>query len=76
MPVSRNIPHPPEPFSSNTRLSQIYNEVIRDLLNPSSGLLELREDARGSIQIAGITEVSTSNAQEVRLQWEQSHPVT
>lgn len=47
-------------------LAQIYNEVIRDLLNPSSGLLELREDARGSIQIAGITEVSTSNAQEVR----------
>ncbi|ELK28991.1 Eukaryotic translation initiation factor 3 subunit B [Myotis davidii] len=45
---------------------EIYNEVIRDLLNPSSGLLELREDARGSIQIAGITEVSTSNAQEVK----------
>ncbi|XP_070270288.1 kinesin-like protein KIF19 [Myotis yumanensis] len=44
---------------------EIYNEVIRDLLNPSSGLLELREDARGSIQIAGITEVSTSNAQEI-----------
>lgn len=50
--------------------------MIRDLLNPSSGLLELREDARGSIQIAGITEVSTSNAQEVRLKWEQSHPIT
>lgn len=46
--------------------SQIYNEVIRDLLNPSSGFLDLREDSRGSIQIAGITEVSTSNAQEVR----------
>ncbi|MBZ3881845.1 Eukaryotic translation initiation factor 3 subunit B [Sciurus carolinensis] len=45
--------------------SQIYNEVIRDLLNPSSGFLELREDSRGSIQIAGITEVSTSNAQEI-----------
>lgn len=44
---------------------QIYNEVIRDLLNPSSGFLDLREDPRGSIQIAGITEVSTTNAQEV-----------
>jgi len=44
---------------------QIYNEVIRDLLNPSSGFLDLREDSRGSIQIAGITEVSTTNAQEV-----------
>ncbi|XP_069920779.1 kinesin-like protein KIF19 isoform X1 [Oryctolagus cuniculus] len=44
---------------------EIYNEVIRDLLNPSSGFLDLREDARGSIQIAGVTEVSTSNAQEI-----------
>ncbi|XP_072798135.1 kinesin-like protein KIF19 [Vicugna pacos] len=44
---------------------EIYNEAIRDLLNPSSGFLDLREDARGSIQIAGITEVSTSNAQEI-----------
>ncbi|XP_030433510.1 kinesin-like protein KIF19 isoform X1 [Gopherus evgoodei] len=44
---------------------EIYNEVIRDLLNPSSGFLDLREDARGSIQIAGITEVSTTNAPEI-----------
>ncbi|NXT75576.1 KIF19 protein, partial [Zapornia atra] len=44
---------------------EIYNEVIRDLLNPSSGFLDLREDSRGSIQIAGITEVSTRNAQEI-----------
>ncbi|XP_059737620.1 kinesin-like protein KIF19 [Bos taurus] len=46
---------------------EIYNEVIRDLLSPSSGFLDLREDSRGSIQIAGITEVATSNAQEVRV---------
>ncbi|DAA15164.1 TPA: kinesin family member 18A-like [Bos taurus] len=44
---------------------EIYNEVIRDLLSPSSGFLDLREDSRGSIQIAGITEVATSNAQEI-----------
>ncbi|XP_044836280.1 kinesin-like protein KIF19 [Mauremys mutica] len=44
---------------------EIYNEVIRDLLNPYSGFLDLREDARGNIQIAGITEVSTTNAQEI-----------
>ncbi|XP_054246841.1 kinesin-like protein KIF19 [Indicator indicator] len=43
---------------------EVYNEVIRDLLNPSSGFLDLREDPRGSIQIAGITEVSTTNVQE------------
>ncbi|NXL56601.1 KIF19 protein, partial [Chordeiles acutipennis] len=44
---------------------EIYNEVIHDLLNPSLGFLDLREDPRGSIQIAGITEVSTTNAQEI-----------
>ncbi|KAM3826815.1 kinesin-like protein KIF19 [Vipera latastei] len=44
---------------------EVYNEVIRDLLNPSTGYLELREDSKGCIQIAGITEVSTTNAQEI-----------
>ncbi|KAL2086630.1 hypothetical protein ACEWY4_017689 [Coilia grayii] len=44
---------------------EIYNEMIRDLLNPSSGYLDLREDAKGEIRIAGITEFSTSNAKEV-----------
>ncbi|XP_051876871.1 kinesin-like protein KIF19 isoform X2 [Pristis pectinata] len=44
---------------------EIYNEMIRDLLNPSSGFLDLREDSRGEIQIAGITEFSTSNAMEI-----------
>lgn len=39
--------------------------MIRDLLNPSSGYLELREDAKGKIKIAGITEFSTCNAKEV-----------
>ncbi|XP_052023728.1 kinesin-like protein KIF19 [Apodemus sylvaticus] len=52
-------------YSVSMSYLEIYNEVIRDLLNPSSGFLELREDSRGSIQIAGITEVSTSNAQEI-----------
>lgn len=40
--------------------------MIRDLLNPASGFLDLREDSKGVIQVAGITEVSTINAQEVR----------
>ncbi|XP_074080744.1 kinesin-like protein KIF19 isoform X3 [Macrotis lagotis] len=44
---------------------EIYNEMIRDLLNPSLGYLELREDSKGVIQVAGITEVSTINAKEV-----------
>ncbi|XP_012878834.1 PREDICTED: kinesin-like protein KIF19 [Dipodomys ordii] len=52
-------------YSVSMSYLEIYNEVIRDLLNPSSGFLDLREDSKGSIQIAGITEVSTSNAQEI-----------
>ncbi|XP_055435544.1 kinesin-like protein KIF19 [Bubalus kerabau] len=43
----------------------IYNEMIRDLLNPSLGYLELREDSKGVIQVAGLTEVSTINAKEI-----------
>ncbi|XP_075139857.1 kinesin-like protein KIF19 [Leptodactylus fuscus] len=43
---------------------EIYNELIRDLLNPSSGYLDLREDSRGNVQIAGITEFFTSSAEE------------
>ncbi|XP_063208542.1 kinesin-like protein KIF19 [Chroicocephalus ridibundus] len=44
---------------------EIYNEMIRDLLNPSLGCLQLREDAGGTIQVAGITEVSAISAEEV-----------
>lgn len=45
---------------------EIYNEQIRDLLNPSSGYLELREDSRGrNIQVAGLTEISTTSTEEV-----------
>lgn len=45
---------------------EIYNEQIRDLLNPSSGFLELREDSRGrNIQVAGLSEVSTTSTEEV-----------
>ncbi|KAM5301262.1 kinesin-like protein KIF19 isoform 2-T3 [Glossophaga mutica] len=52
-------------YSVSMSYLEVYNEVLRDLLNPSSGFLDLREDARGAVQIAGITEVSTSNAQEI-----------
>lgn len=46
---------------------ELYNEQIRDLLNPSSGYLELREDSKGrNIQVAGLSEVSTTSTNEVR----------
>lgn len=44
---------------------QIYNEMIRDLLSPSSGILELREDAKGGVQVAGLSEVTTRSTSEV-----------
>ena len=43
---------------------EIYNEQIRDLLNPSSGVLELREDGKG-VQVAGLKEILTKNTEEV-----------
>ncbi|XP_073409834.1 kinesin-like protein KIF19 [Dendrobates tinctorius] len=51
-------------YSVSVSYLEIYNELIRDLLNPSSGVLELREDAKGNVQIAGITEFYTYSAAE------------
>lgn len=46
---------------------EIYNENIRDLLNPSSGYLDLRDDTRGrNVQVSGLTEISTNSTEEVR----------
>ena len=48
---------------------EIYNENIRDLLSPSSGNLELRDqDAHGkNIHVAGLSEVATNSTEEVKL---------
>ena len=39
--------------------------MIRDLLNPSAGILDLREDAKGGVQVAGLSEVTTRSTNEV-----------
>ncbi|KAJ8957441.1 hypothetical protein NQ318_004921 [Aromia moschata] len=53
-------------YSVTMSYLEIYNEQIRDLLNPSSGYLELREDSRGrNIQVAGLSEISTTSTDEV-----------
>lgn len=44
---------------------QIYNEMIRDLLSPASGILDLRDDAKGGVQVAGLSEVSAKSTVEV-----------
>lgn len=38
--------------------------MIRDLLNPSTGILELREDARG-VNVTGLSEVEAKTTSEV-----------
>ncbi|XP_026676884.1 kinesin-like protein KIF19 [Diaphorina citri] len=47
---------------------EIYNENIRDLLNPESGFLELREDSSkgsGYVQVSGLTETIANSTEEV-----------
>lgn len=39
--------------------------MIRDLLNPSAGYLEMREDAKGGVQVANLSEVSTASTGEI-----------
>ncbi len=47
---------------------EIYNENIRDLLNPGSGHLDLRDDSKGrNIQVAGLSEVNVQSTEEVCL---------
>ncbi|XP_063240330.1 kinesin-like protein KIF19 isoform X1 [Bacillus rossius redtenbacheri] len=56
----------PDQFKVTMSYMEIYNESIRDLLNPSSGFLELREDSRGrGVQVAKLTEVSTTSTDQV-----------
>ena len=44
---------------------ELYNEMIRDLLNPSSGLLDLREDNRGRNVVAGLSEVEAASTEDI-----------
>ena len=44
---------------------EIYNEHIRDLLAPDNGTLDLRDDAKKGIHVAGLTEASTTSTKEV-----------
>ena len=49
---------------------EIYNENIRDLLKPSSGHLDLREDSKGrNIQVANLSEIATDSTEEVIIKW-------
>ncbi|XP_037027783.1 kinesin-like protein KIF19 isoform X2 [Bradysia coprophila] len=55
----------PTEFKVSISYLEIYNELIRDLLNPG-GPLELREDNRGQrITVAGLSEITAISRQEV-----------
>ncbi|KAA3671936.1 kinesin family member 18/19 [Paragonimus westermani] len=43
---------------------ELYNELLRDLLNPGPDFLELREDGKG-VQVAGLCEVEPTTRSEV-----------
>ena len=44
---------------------ELYNEMIRDLLNPSSGLLDLREDNKGRNVVAGLSEGEAASTEDI-----------
>lgn len=44
---------------------EIYNETIKDLLNPSAGSLELREDNKGNQTVTGLSEINAVSRYEV-----------
>lgn len=45
---------------------EIYNEIIRDLLNPSAGPLELRDEGgSGAPVVAGLSELRANSAAHV-----------
>uniref|UniRef100_A0A1I7TJI6 Kinesin-like protein n=1 Tax=Caenorhabditis tropicalis TaxID=1561998 RepID=A0A1I7TJI6_9PELO len=46
---------------------EIYNEIIRDLLNPTGGDLELLEDERGNIRVPGLSSVKAPNLTRVMI---------
>jgi kinesin family protein 18/19 len=44
---------------------EIYNEMIRDLLDPTKGILELREDPSGETIVTGLSEMQAVSCSEL-----------
>jgi kinesin family protein 18/19 len=44
---------------------EVYNELIKDLLNNKNENLELREDGVKGISVAGVLEIMTTNTDEI-----------
>ena len=46
-------------------MHKISLEVIRDLLNPNAGILDLLEDEKGNVQVPGLSRVKAPNTLKV-----------
>ncbi|OMJ86997.1 hypothetical protein SteCoe_11396 [Stentor coeruleus] len=44
---------------------EIYNEIVRDLISPSTGYLDIREDPDKGITVSGLSELVATSPQEV-----------
>ena len=44
---------------------EVYNENIRDLISPSDKYLDLREDPIKGMTVAGVTEIMTTNTEDI-----------
>ena len=44
---------------------EVYNETVRDLLNPQPKPLELRENEQGGVTVAGLSFFEATTAQEI-----------
>ena len=44
---------------------EVYNEVLKDLLNDKNDNLELREDLVKGVCVAGVMEIMTTNTSEI-----------
>ncbi|XP_050667230.1 kinesin-like protein KIF19 [Leptidea sinapis] len=62
--ITKNESH--DSFEVKMSYIEIYNENIRDLLNPSAGPLELRDEgSSGAPTVAGLSEIKATDASHV-----------
>ncbi|TMS36263.1 hypothetical protein L596_003471 [Steinernema carpocapsae] len=56
----------PDEYTVYLSYLEVYNEIIKDLLNPSAGILELLEDDKGNVQVPGLSRVKAPNTIKIR----------